>query len=81
MEPIRRPRGGRVFRVTWLPGSDRLQGRCHCGAVQVAEDPVEIWTWLLAHPVGHESAAEDAAPSPRPDPAAESALATNRAGS
>jgi hypothetical protein len=60
-----------VLRVVWLPGSDQLQGNCHCGAVHVADDPVEIWTWLLAHPVGHEPTTDDAVPSPRPDPATE----------
>jgi hypothetical protein len=42
--------GERVLRVHWLPGSDRLRGRCHCGAETEAEDPVEMWEWLLAHP-------------------------------
>jgi hypothetical protein len=42
--------GERVLRVNWLPGSDRLRGRCHCGAETEGEDPVEMWEWLLAHP-------------------------------
>ncbi|MGY1738283.1 hypothetical protein [Geodermatophilus sp. SYSU D00684] len=42
--------GDRVVRVDWLPGSDRLRGRCHCGADGEAEDPVAMWEWLLAHP-------------------------------
>ncbi|MGY1812544.1 hypothetical protein [Blastococcus sp. SYSU D00820] len=42
--------GDAVLRVEWLPGSDRLRGRCHCGATAEAEDPVEMWEWLLAHP-------------------------------
>lgn len=42
------------YRVTWLPGSDTLRGVCYCGASHVAEDPIEIWSWLLAHPEGHE---------------------------
>jgi len=42
--------GERVLRVNWLPGSDRLRGRCHCGAETEVEDPVAIWEWLLAHP-------------------------------
>ncbi|GAA4833424.1 hypothetical protein GCM10023201_21900 [Actinomycetospora corticicola] len=37
----------------WLPGDDRLRGTCHCGSEVVAEGPVEVWTWLLAHPDGH----------------------------
>jgi hypothetical protein len=39
-----------VYRIVWLPGSDRLHGTCHCGAEHDADDPVEMWTWLLAHP-------------------------------
>ncbi|WP_298799003.1 hypothetical protein [uncultured Pseudonocardia sp.] len=45
-----------MLRVVWLPGSDQLLGRCHCGAEHVAEEPVEVWEWLLAHPVGHGTA-------------------------
>jgi hypothetical protein len=33
--------GGTVNRITWRPGTDRLLGTCHCGA---------MWEWLLAHP-------------------------------
>lgn len=39
-----------VYRVTWVPGTDRLLGTCHCGATHEAEDPIQIWAWLLAHP-------------------------------
>jgi hypothetical protein len=46
-------RGSAVYRVVWVPGTDRLRGECHCGAEREAEDPVELWTWLLAHPDGH----------------------------
>jgi hypothetical protein len=42
--------GEHVLRVNWLPGSDRLRGRCHCGAEAEADDPVAMWEWLLAHP-------------------------------
>jgi hypothetical protein len=42
--------GERVLRVSWLPGSDRLRGHCHCGTETEAEDPVAMWEWLLAHP-------------------------------
>ncbi|MEV0391253.1 hypothetical protein [Nonomuraea sp. NPDC050643] len=45
--------GRGVLRVVWLPGSDLLRGTCHCGAAHVAEGPVEVWEWLLAHPTGH----------------------------
>jgi hypothetical protein len=44
------------YRVTWVPGSDHLHGICHCGADRVSEDPIELWTWLHHHPVGHGSA-------------------------
>ncbi|GAA1211527.1 hypothetical protein [Pseudonocardia alaniniphila] len=54
IEPTRMLTGPGVLRVVWLPGSDQLQGTCHCGAVHIAEGPVEVWDWLLAHPVGHE---------------------------
>jgi hypothetical protein len=47
--------GERVQRVSWLPGSDRLRGRCHCGAETEAEDPTLVWEWLQAHP-DHPSA-------------------------
>jgi hypothetical protein len=59
-EPVRMLTGPGVLRVVWLPGSDQLQGTCHCGAVHVADGPVEVWDWLLAHPVGH-------GPGRRPD--------------
>lgn len=39
-----------IYRVDWVPGTDRLAGTCHCGATGEAEDPVLIWQWLLAHP-------------------------------
>jgi hypothetical protein len=39
-----------VYRVVWIPGSDHLLGVCHCGAERDAEDPVQVWQWLLAHP-------------------------------
>jgi hypothetical protein len=42
-----------VFRVVWVQGTDRLRGECHCGVEREAEDPIEVWTWLLAHPDGH----------------------------
>jgi hypothetical protein len=42
--------GGTVNRITWLPGTDRLLGTCHCGAMGEAADPVAMWDWLLAHP-------------------------------
>jgi len=42
--------GDRVLRVEWLPGSDQLLGRCHCGAEATGGDPAGMWRWLLAHP-------------------------------
>lgn len=42
--------GALVYRVRWMPGSDELVGRCHCGAETHAQDPVWMWTWLMAHP-------------------------------
>jgi hypothetical protein len=42
--------GDRVMRVSWLPGSDRLRGRCHCGAEAESDGPIAMWEWLLAHP-------------------------------
>lgn len=52
--------GKRVLRVNWLPGSDRLRGRCHCGVEAEGEDPIGMWEWLLAHP--DHSAAGPGAP-------------------
>ncbi|GII25731.1 hypothetical protein [Planosporangium mesophilum] len=39
-----------VYRVVWQPGSDTLVGVCHCGAERDADDPIEVWQWLLSHP-------------------------------
>jgi hypothetical protein len=61
--------GDRVLRVNWLPGSDRLRGRCHCGAEAEADDPVAMWEWLLAHPdhpAGGSGQPEPPAVLPRP---------------
>jgi hypothetical protein len=64
--------GREVLQVEWLPGSDLLLGTCHCGATHVAEGPIEVWEWLLGHPVGH------VAPGPgAPDPGATSYPATS----
>ena len=46
-------RGARVMRIVWLPGSDLLEGECHCGARHVAEEPAALWEWLLTCPDGH----------------------------
>jgi hypothetical protein len=58
----------RRIRVGWLPGSDRLRGRCHCGAETEADDPVLMWEWLSAHPV-HPSTNAGRPESPIPAPA------------
>ncbi|WP_203645643.1 hypothetical protein [Streptomyces sp. SID14478] len=39
-----------VYRIDWLPGTDLLDGRCHCGARHTCQDPVAMWEWMLAHP-------------------------------
>jgi hypothetical protein len=44
-----------VFHVVWTPGTDDLLGICHCGAEHLSDDPVEVWSWLLDHPAGHET--------------------------
>jgi hypothetical protein len=48
--PAGSPAGRKVNRITWLPGTDRLAGTCHCGASAEADDPAAMWNWLLAHP-------------------------------
>lgn len=55
--------GARVYRIEWMPGTDTLRGICHCGAERLAEEPVELWEWLLAHPRGHQA---EAVPAPGP---------------
>ena len=62
-----------ILRVHWLPGTDQLLGTCHCGAEHTALDPVELWDWLLGHPVGHRGGAVDDGPGPGPKAAPESA--------
>jgi hypothetical protein len=65
---LARPRavidGPGVLRVEWVPGSDRLRGRCHCGAQIEAEDPIEIWDWLLGHPDHPDRVGEGDQPAP-----------------
>ena len=64
-----------ILRVHLIPGTDQLLGTRHCGAQHTALDPVELWDWLHAHPVGHEAQPDpDAAPDPQSaEPAPESA--------
>jgi hypothetical protein len=47
--------GDRVYRIHWVLGTDRLRAVCHCTAEREFEEPVELWDWLLAHPVGHDT--------------------------
>jgi hypothetical protein len=42
------------FSATWTPGSTTLTGTCFCGARHHDSDPVAMWDWLDAHPVGHD---------------------------
>ncbi|MFE9764062.1 hypothetical protein ACFYPC_05920 [Streptomyces sp. NPDC005808] len=64
---------GEIYRVDWLPGTDILHGTCHCGAEHTAQDPIQMWEWMLAHPDGHEPPAlhphDHRPPVPRPDDA------------
>ncbi|MFC9767294.1 hypothetical protein [Rhodococcus jostii] len=66
MEPTRMLRGANVMRIVWLPGSDLLEGECHCGARHVAEEPAALWEWLLAHPEGHHPADPPVPATPLP---------------
>ncbi|MEN1889463.1 hypothetical protein ACFY1B_21310 [Streptomyces mirabilis] len=42
-----------IYRIDWIPGTDVLHGTCHCGAEHSAQDPIEMWEWMLGHPDGH----------------------------
>jgi hypothetical protein len=42
-----------IYRIDWLPGTDILHGTCHCFAEHTAQDPIEMWEWMLGHPEGH----------------------------
>jgi hypothetical protein len=53
---------GEVYRIDWLPGTDVLHGTCHCGAEHAAQDPVEMWKWMLGHPEGHRPPGRDGNP-------------------
>ncbi|WP_198653572.1 hypothetical protein [Actinocorallia populi] len=43
----------RTVRIEWIPGGDRLNGTCHCGARFVGEEPEEMWNRLWAHEAEH----------------------------
>lgn len=66
--PSRMLTGPRVYRIVWLPGTDRLRGACYCGTSYECGDPIELWTWLLAHPDRHGAGGSDSAPEPDPEP-------------
>lgn len=51
--PHRMLDGHHVFRVVSQLNTDLLVGHCWCGAARSADDPIELWTWLLAHPDTH----------------------------
>ena len=53
-QPTRMLEGGRVFRIVWKLNTDVLVGHCWCGTSREAEDPIELWEWLLAHPETHD---------------------------
>lgn len=50
-----RTRSGTIFTVEWLPGTDELRGICYCDAELQAEDPIDLWEWLIGHPEGHQA--------------------------
>ncbi|WP_220498563.1 hypothetical protein [Microbispora sp. H10949] len=49
-----------------MPGTDRLQATCFCGAEREFDDPVVLWDWLLGHPEGHRARPAGAENSPAP---------------
>ncbi|MFI6345798.1 hypothetical protein [Streptomyces sp. NPDC050560] len=51
-----------VYRIRWVPGTDRLLGVCYCGAEREFEDPLDAWDWLLTHPGALHTAADRPAP-------------------
>jgi hypothetical protein len=66
------------LKVLWQPGTDTLLGICHCGAEHLAGDPIEIWSWLHAHPAGHGPAQRPGPPARTPGPPARTPSNTNR---
>ncbi len=45
--------GRHVYRVVSQLGTDLLVGHCWCGESRSAQDPIELWQWLIAHPDTH----------------------------
>jgi hypothetical protein len=62
--PTRMLGGRSVYRVVWKLNTDVLVGYCWCGETHEAQDPIELWEWLLAHPDQHDSASAAEVPSP-----------------
>ncbi|MEU8195427.1 hypothetical protein AB0C10_16750 [Microbispora amethystogenes] len=58
--------GRTVYRIRWVPGTDRLHATCFCGAEREFDDPVVLWDWLLGHPEGHRARPAGAENSPAP---------------
>jgi len=48
--PNRMLPGDSVYRIVWLPGTDTLIGYHPSGASHEAQDPIELWEWLLNYP-------------------------------
>lgn len=48
--PTRMLDGDSVYRVVWVPGTDRLVGHHPSGATHESDDPAELWDWLLSRP-------------------------------
>ena len=63
MSPEQTSAVGSVYRVHWIPGTDELRATCHCRAERSFDDPIELWTWLLDHPAGHEAGPDGPTPS------------------
>ncbi|MEV0897203.1 hypothetical protein [Actinoplanes sp. NPDC049802] len=60
----------KILRVDWMPGSDRLHGRCHCRAEAEADDPIALWEWLQSHPDHPPDGPAQPAVTPLPRPPA-----------
>ncbi|TWP38558.1 hypothetical protein [Leekyejoonella antrihumi] len=65
--PSRMLAGRHVYRVVSQLGTDLLVGHCWCGEERSAEDPIELWEWLLAHPETHDANSAAGAAGPPGD--------------
>jgi len=54
--------GPTVVRIHWTLGTDLLRAVCHCGVERDFDEPIALWEWLLAHPVGHRPAFDSSPP-------------------